>query len=256
MARTLIVNADDCNLTAGVTRAILDCHDHGILTSTTFMMNLPVTATTIAAIQKRKNLGVGIHLNITYGPPVSPAKKILSLIAPGGKFKKRAALLAGKPRLQEIITEYRAQIDRFRKTFDRLPTHLDTHHQLHDDPHYFRAVAETSRRFRLPVRRSRLISQPEYRRVLTVPVTDYFFGNLTPEGFWRENAIATVLKNLPEGTSEMMCHPGQDDRQLRSISSFHFGRKIEWQLLRSSRLRSLVRECGISLSHFGLCYTS
>lgn len=256
MARTLIVNADDCNLTPGVTRAILDCHDRGILTSTTFMMNLPVTALTINAMKKRKNLGVGIHLNITYGPPVSPAKKIQSLITPGGQFKKRAALLTGKPRLQEIIREYQMQIERFRKTFGRLPTHLDTHHQLHDDPYYFRAIAEISRRFHLPVRRSRLISQPEYRRALAVPPTDYFFGNLTPEGFWREEAAVTVLKNLPSGTSEMMCHPGQDDRQLRSISSFHYGRKMEWQLLRSSRLRNLIRDCGISLSHFGLCYTS
>ena len=42
MKKQLIVNADDGNLTGGVTRAILDAHDHGIVSSTTLFANMPL----------------------------------------------------------------------------------------------------------------------------------------------------------------------------------------------------------------------
>ncbi len=41
MQPLLIVNADDFNLTDGVSRGIVEAYQRGILTSTTAMVNLP-----------------------------------------------------------------------------------------------------------------------------------------------------------------------------------------------------------------------
>lgn len=85
--------------------------------------------------------------------------------------------------------------------------------------------------------------------------TDYLFGNLNPEEYWRETPLRTILTNLPEGVSEIMCHPGKNDADLAAISSFTTGRAAEHKLFRLPALRKLIRREGIFWSHFGLCYT-
>lgn len=91
---------------------------------------------------------------------------------------------------------------------------------------------------------------------MTPRSTDYLFGNLTVEGYWRPEPLQTILKNLPDGTSEIMCHPGENDAALRAISSFTSGREAEWKIFRSPALKDFVTRQGITLTHFGLCYTS
>lgn len=282
MKRVLIVNADDCNLTPGVTHAILDCHDRGILTSTTFMANLPVRKETVRALLKRKNLGVGVHLNITFGKPLSKPARIKSLLGPDGLFrtnlKSVGAPLVGArskngreqapplPSAQEVALEYQAQINRFTEMFGRKPTHLDTHHQVHDHPFFLKVLCRIAEKNGLPVRRSvsfrrsattekspgSEISHPlrgfEMTRVRT---TDFFFGNLSPAGYWTREPLVAILQNLPEGVSELMCHPGRHDRALEQISSFRKGRQKEWELFRSSFLRAIMKQAGIVPAHFG-----
>src|SRR3989338_7288177 len=116
MKHLLIVNADDCNLTPGVTQAILDCHDRGILTSTTFMINLPVEPVTVRALLRRKKLGVGIHLNVTLGKPISEPSQIRSLLSEG-HFRKVQEQTKKLPKAAELAREYQGQINRFRKIF-------------------------------------------------------------------------------------------------------------------------------------------
>ncbi len=252
MKRVLIVNADDCNLTHGVTQAILDCHDRGIVTSTTFLVNLPVDSSTLHAVKKRKSLGVGIHLNITLDEPVSASSRVRSLLGEDGRFKKIKTLLLKPPKPKELWLEYENQIKRFKKIFNCMPTHLDTHHHHHDHPFFFEVFAEIARCHRLAVRRSHPFFQKKKREIRT---TDYFFGNLSPEGYWRPETLRTILTYLPGEVSEIMCHPGRCDRDLESISSFTHGREAEWKLFASSELKRFVLKNGITLSHFGLCYT-
>jgi len=178
--RRLIINADDCNLTRGVTEAIFECHDRGVVTSTTFLINLPVEAQTLRGILKRKKLGVGIHLNVTLAGPVSAARKVRSLLRPDGRFRPCAEQTSRPPKPNELFCECQSQIDRFHKVFGRRPTHLDTHHQVHDLPVFFRVIAELARRNRLPTRRSRCLLIRDISK--TEPGT---FGRVPPEAFRR-----------------------------------------------------------------------
>ncbi len=254
MKTLLIVNADDCNLTPGVTQAILDCHDEGILTSTTFMINLPVESKTIREIKKRKNLGVGIHLNVTLAEPVSKSSKIRSLLADGGRFKKLKEQLNHLPKAAELAIEYQSQIDLFKRIFARRATHLDTHHQVHGHPFFLNVLMQVAKQNHLPIRRSCLMPtlQNQQQKIKT---TDFFFGNLTPEGYWRPGPLETVLAHLPEGVSEIMCHPGRNDSDLKKISSFTTGREHEYRLFSSPRLKKEIARLPLQPTHYGLCYT-
>ena len=73
--RRLIVNADDFGVTAGVSRGILDAVRHGVVRSTTAMVNLPGEAALDAEAGSLAALGIGLHLNLTWGRPVAPADR-------------------------------------------------------------------------------------------------------------------------------------------------------------------------------------
>ncbi len=253
--RFLIVNADDFNLTPGVNRAILECHDRGILSSTTFMANLPVDARAVRELKKRKKLGVGIHLNVTLKTPLSRPEKVRSLMGAEGRFRKYPEQTSKLPKADELALEYATQIEFFKKIFGRMPTHLDTHHQVHNFPFFLRVLCRVARYYKLPVRRSTLMRQPGIMKECGVRTPDHFFGNLSPQGFWTAEPLESLLRNLPAGVSEIMCHPGIVDTDLKSVSSFTTGRAVEHALFSSSRFRRLLADMPVRLGHYGLCYT-
>lgn len=249
----MIVNADDFNLTRGVDRAILECHDRGIVSSTTFMVNLPVASSTVRELKKRKTLGVGLHLNVTFKSPILGAPKIKSLTSGHGSFRKMKEQLDGLPAASELFSEYSAQVQKFIKVFGRKPTHLDTHHQMHNHPFFLKVLTEAAKTFKVPMRTSCLLTQSALLKKLKSPIaTDYFFGNLTPEGHWTAEPLEVILKNLPEGVSEIMCHPGVVDADLKSVSSFTTGRAVEHRVFSAPRFRKILSDSGVRLVHFGM----
>ncbi|MBI2167710.1 MAG: ChbG/HpnK family deacetylase [Candidatus Omnitrophica bacterium] len=250
MKRRLIVNADDFNLTPGVTRGILKAHDQGMVTSTTVLINLPLELALVRQASRRNRLGVGLHLNITLGKPVSPPGKIRSLLKPEGNFRRPFDYGEKKPALGEVIREYEAQIRLFEKRFRKPPDHLDTHHHLHDDPLFFQALSQLARRWKLPVRRSLICLSPERGQAFLPKTTDYLFGSLDATSYWQKDPLFSVLRNLPLGTSEIACHPGFCDRQLRQISSMREAREKELKLFSDRRLRQELARFEIELTNF------
>lgn len=265
--RRLIVNADDCNLTPGVTRGILLAHDRGVVTSTTVLMNLPLEERTLKALRQRKNLGLGLHLNVTLGRPLTYLSRIPSLVKGAGWFRRPTDYSKRMPIGKEVVQEYEAQIRLFEKRFGRKPDHLDTHHHLHNHPPFFSAISEVARRWKIPIRRSRIfqyktapspLSSPPERgrgkgegvKMELLKTTDYLFGNLETHSYWQRESLIGILENLPEGTSEIACHPGFCDRELREISSFREVRKKELKLFSDRRIRKEVSSLGIDLIRF------
>jgi len=247
----LIVNADDANLTAGVTRGILSSHDRGIVTSTTLLMNLPLSRATLREFKKRKNLGLGVHLNVTLGGPLSRPSSVTSLLGPGGRFRRPLDYWKKRPLGGEIAREYDAQIKCFTNLFERRPDHLDTHHHLHDDPLFFAAVEAAARRWKTPIRRSRIFLLEKYvREARPLKTTDYLFGNLEAHRYWQKGSLRAVIENLPDGTAEIACHPGYCDSELRRISSMREVRREELQVFCDRILRNALTRQGIELIRF------
>jgi len=249
--RRLIINADDCNLTPGVTRGILKSHDQGILTSTTLLINLPLEERTIRELKKRTKLGVGVHLNVTLASPVTSLVRVPSLLKAGKFFKRPADYKKRPPSLKDLVTEYSAQIGLFEKRFGQLPDHLDTHHHLHSHPLFFRALSSVARKWKLPVRRSWIFQLSEFNReTRPLRTTDFLFGNLEARSHWEKDSFLGVVECLPDGTSEIGCHPAYCDARLRQISSFREAREEELKVFSDRKLRKILSELGVELTRF------
>ncbi|HET7101696.1 MAG TPA: ChbG/HpnK family deacetylase, partial [Terriglobia bacterium] len=149
--KSLIVNADDFGLTEGVNRAIIDGHRNGIITSTTLMANGMAFASAVAAGSAAPALGIGVHLNLTQGRPVSPASRVPSIVTAEGAFYPGPGILARrilmrqvKPR--DVETELRSQIEKVATAGIRI-THLDSHKHIHLLPPIFGVVRKLAREY-------------------------------------------------------------------------------------------------------------
>lgn len=137
----LIVNADDLGYTPGVDRAIASLHGAGALSSATAMAtgkSLPQVAADLPG-----TLGLGCHVMLVDGAPVSPPRSI-STLTPGGVFRPTlgrfmAALFAGRIRDREMEQEAVAQIRSLQNRGFRL-THMDTHKHTHLFPRVLRPL--------------------------------------------------------------------------------------------------------------------
>ena len=213
-------------------------------------MNLPLSEKTVKEIKKRRLLGLGVHLNVTFAKPLSRPSQVSTLLKPDGSFRRPEDYQKKLPEERDLIREYEAQVKFFEKSFGRKPDHLDTHHHLHNLPVFFRAFTFVARRWRLPVRRSSLFQGFPVREAAALKTTDYLFGNLEAKFLWGPAPFGGVAENLPEGTSEIACHPGFCDAALRQVSSLRGMREAELRLFSDPRLRKKLAGLGIELIRF------
>jgi len=279
MTRTLIVNADDFGRTRAVSAGIVHAHLHGLVSTTTAMVNLPgALQDVLQASQQVPALGLGVHLNLTSGRPILPPEDVPSLIAPDGSFHTPDALRASGPRPHpaHIEREWRAQIEAFLSTGARLD-HLDSHHHaalLSPDlwqlcltlanecgcgvrPPAPRELSDDVLFSQFP-REARRFATGEAWRMLAgrgIPSPD----RLVTRFFARRARLATllsILESVPHGTTELMCHPGWLDANLLSGSGYARERESELQALTSSRALRMASRCGIVRSTYRQAFGS
>lgn len=225
-AKYLIVNADDFNLTRGTDRAILECHDKGIVSSTTVLVTLPLSSATAKSLKSRPLFGKGIHLSLTLGEAVSPKTPF--------QLKRDLLKKIGKIPTKVAEWEYEAQILKFKRLIGQLPSHMDTHHHIQVKSNILSAIKNLSKKYKIPFRGN----------------THFLFEDLDPAKHWTGEKFTRCLNKLPNGISEIMVHPGYVDRDLKSISSFQKGREIERQILTSSNVKNLLEKKNIKLINF------
>jgi chitin disaccharide deacetylase len=252
--RKLVVNADDFGFTRDVNQGIVEAHRRGILTATTLMANGAAFDHAVDLAKQNPTLDVGCHLVLVGSPglPESVTKLIFSL---------------GKIRVYE---ELAAQV---RKIVDAglHPTHLDTHKHTHLLPPVLEAVARISQEFSIPwVRRPfdfplqaggigwkrRAVSKAlsgargRFARVLErrgCRSTDHFAG-FQITGNYNSAELAALIRALPEGSTEFMCHPGICTGELRSARTrLKESREEELRALTSPDVREALRESGVDL---------
>src|SRR6185503_13650054 len=115
--RELIVNADDFGLTRRVTQGILDAHRDGIVTSTTLLANGGAFGDAVSMSRRAPQLGIGVHLNLSEGAPVSRPFNIPSLVDAQGTLHLTPGLLGAgilqhKVSLSDVERELHAQIEK------------------------------------------------------------------------------------------------------------------------------------------------
>jgi hopanoid biosynthesis associated protein HpnK len=285
--RRLIINADDFGLTAGVNRAIVEAHEHGIVTSATLMANGQAFEEAIGLAQSRPRLGVGCHIVLVDGAPLLDKTRINTLVDParnagGPRFREGigkfgALALLGRLAADEIEAEATAQIRKLQSA--GIPvTHLDSHKHTHLFPRILRPLLRAAkscgvRAIRNPFERiqgSQLAASPGlWRRWTEVGILRSLArqfreavqqaGISTPDGTLaivatgalNQRLLRLMVENLPDGTWELVCHPGYNDVDLQAVRTrLRESREQELRLLTSPSTRDLLKANGVEAISF------
>jgi chitin disaccharide deacetylase len=284
VARNLIVNADDLGWTAGVNRGIVEAHRNGIVTSASLLANGEAFAEAAELARGTQGLGVGVHLNLSDGSPVSAPETVPSLLNDSGRFEGGPdgllmKIATRRISMREVETEWQAQIAKVRDA-GVAPTHLDGHKHVHMLPGLFEIALRLAKRHGIGAvrvsheasnlraalstgerRASVVLKQGVQARGLKllardarvqadragVSTTDHFCG-IAQTGELTKEGLARLLQSLPEGTTELMCHPGYADEALRKTATRLQGsREKEVEILTDTKIRNLVASQGIRL---------
>jgi len=278
--RRLIVNADDFGLTAGVNRAITEAHSCGIVTSTTLMANGTAFDDAVKRAISDTSLAVGCHIVLVDGLPVLDPSQIPSLAGqPEGQFDTsllRFALrvLRGEVRPEHIEAEATAQIRKLQGAGIAV-SHLDTHKHTHIfpavlDPLLSAAKACGVSAIRNPFGRmafSQIVNRPGlWKRYGQVRLLNAWAGRfrervaaaglattdgslgIVATGEMDPRLLRLILENLPEGSWELVCHPGYNDADLDQVRTrLRRSREIELAMLTAEETRKSLAQHGVEL---------
>lgn len=281
----LLVNADDLGWTEGVNSGIAEAHHNGIVTSTSFLANGAAFAGGVTLAKATPGLGVGVHLNLSDGAPVAARETVASLLnndgeLDGGPESLLLRMAGRKLRKEEVEREWDAQIRKVREGGIE-PTHLDGHKHVHMLPGLFEIALRLAKKHGIggirishegSTLRAALSEGPAQKQSVVlkqgvqarglkmlardaramaersgIATTDYFCG-IAQTGELTREGVEKLLRNLPEGTTELMCHPGYADAELRRTATrLQESRQMELQILTDPGIRNLVAEEGIRL---------
>jgi hopanoid biosynthesis associated protein HpnK len=264
--RRLIVNADDFGLTSGVNRAILEGNQSGIITSATLMANAQASEAAIDLAKAQPSLKTGCHVVLIDGVPL--AANLPSLTNGSRRFRtslKQFAMAAVRKQIavEEIQREVEAQIHKIQSRGITV-THVDSHKHTHMFPHVLRPLLRAAkacgvRAVRNPFEPTHswptgmVLSTPgiwlrsvgvmgfqmfasAFRRALNeegMVSTDGTVG-IAVTGLLDLQKLLRILEALPEGTWELVCHPGYSDADLQAAGTrLTQSREIELSALTS-----------------------
>lgn len=285
--KRLIVNADDFGLTHGVNRAIVACHQRGIVSSATLMATGTCFDEAAALATQMPHLSVGCHVVLVDGEPLLPANDVRSLLEPGtNRFyhsigEVLRAVAGGRFRAEEVEAEAGAQFARLQGSKVEV-SHFDAHKHTHMFPSLLRAllraasahgVSAVRNPFEAPgavgwrealagktllVRKSEttLLRALLYRRWLQTvrdagfSTTDGSLG-VAATGTLDEARLRAMLTRMPQGTWELVCHPGYNDGELAAVRTrLRESREVELRALMAITASELSEKYGAELVPF------
>lgn len=255
--RRLIVTADDFGWSSSVNEGILRAYRDGILRHASLMVDGDAAEEAALLARQTPGLGVGLHLDLCRERPVLHGLKYFFLPA-------------WRARLEG---EIRRQFAKF-KAFGLQPAHVDGHFNIHVHPAIFPVLARVAReagvkRIRLPAGEATasaafgkdgLVGRTLLAAVFAslraalqarregLELAERTWG-LLRSGTMREDYLLSLLKRVPEGTTEIYFHPCADPATAvadRPTPTHHT--VTELRALTSPRVREALDREGIVLA--------
>ena len=133
MTKKIIINADDFGLNERNSNAIAQAFENGLITNTTVLANGEFFDGALSLAREKGFFDkLGVHLNLTYGEPLTADIKSCPRFVTDGRFNKaydRTSPLK-KAEKAAIEKELDAQISKLEAAGVKL-THADSHHHIH-----------------------------------------------------------------------------------------------------------------------------
>jgi predicted glycoside hydrolase/deacetylase ChbG (UPF0249 family) len=281
--KRLIINADDFGLAPGVNRAIVELQQAGALSSATLMANGPFFSPAVYLAFAQPALAVGCHVVLVDGSPSLRPAEVPSLLDPRNPSSFRTTvgsfftdLLRGRIREEEIEAEAVAQIRRIQSSGITV-SHIDSHKHVHAFPRVLAPLLRAARQ--CGVRRVRNPFEPWWSLKATRPAgavrlmqvhmmrtQSRAFSRLTKEhgmitadgsmgllatGILDDSVLRALLRAMPAGTWELVCHPGYSDRALdEARTRLRASREVERSALLAVIPDAIKNDSGLALIDF------
>ena len=275
--KNLIVNADDFGRHELINRAVEKAFNSGCLRSATLMAGGIAFDDAVKLAKKIPGLGVGIHFTLANGNPVLPPSEIPTLVTEEGifhgdyiKFLKR--YIGGKISLQEVRSELAAQLEKIQRAGLTL-THFDSHQHLHHVPGIVKIAVELAQAAGIGAMRianaklfdgeldsigkfvgrlglgslAKFASRQARKKNFATP--EHFAGIVAGESV-SESFMLKLIEHLQEGTTEVMLHPGTDNKILQDFCQWEHDFEEELAAVTSPKVLSLLAEKNVSAINF------
>lgn len=241
LEKELVINADDFGLCEGINRGVLKGIKHGSLNSVSLISAGYAFKSAVDIIRENPDIRVGIHLSFLQpeeNPPV---------------FLRRYFL--GKIKSEEIIKEFRRQIDKLKKE-GVVISHLDSHQHLHLLPGVFKISLRLCKEYKIPhmrlpcvpLNRRFFLRKAKFNRklfqilinmlcVIYRPILKknqihyyrYSFGFLE-SGRLDKKEISELVLGLKDEQYELICHLAEEDGELKKLIGhwgYHWNQELE-----------------------------
>lgn len=272
--RQLIVTADDFGLSPGADRGIIEAYRRGIVRSTALLVNFPEVAESVDRLCQEPCLEVGIHLNLTAGPPVLPPERVPSLVGNDGNFHSftrfftRVAL--SQISWREVREEWRAQFERGIRLGCRF-TFITSHQHVHMLAQAAEIAAELTHEFEVGgvrltnYRLSQMVWPSRLKGLALSPFVSPARRILEQRGVFHNESTIDVpagspdsslhqlcrtIERLDTGVHELICHPAEVDSLLKTRDSYRAGRLNELLTLTHPRILEFFETGAIGWTTF------
>ena len=277
MDKRLIVTADDFGMSLAVNEAVEQAFNDGILTCASLMMGGAAVKDAVERAHRMRGLGVGLHVTLADGRPVSPRSQVRGLIDQDGNFRNDLARSGIRwffnplVRLQ-LAREINAQFQAFAAT-GLVLDHVNAHKHLHFHPTVTAMLISIGRRYGMlalripdeprdvlleadpgadiPKSRMGLLLQSMRRRAKRAKLAynDAIFG-LAWSGAMTEDRLLSLIPHLPEGLNELYCHPATADADAVEGGAPGYLYQEELAALLSPSVRRALTDNGVTLVRF------
>jgi chitin disaccharide deacetylase len=244
----LVINADDFGLTDGICRAVIELLDQRAVSSTTLMVAVP------GALERCRRWGVnslrgvaGVHLQLSGGMPTLETREGQMLADPAtGMF--RSDIVNCSPEL--IAKEWRNQIELAAMLLGGAPSHLDSHHGVHEESAVVDVYISLAREYGLPVRGGSPLVEEYMLRAGVPGVNEVLLdwtGTRSPLAELKTLLVQSASRIGHNGSIEVVTHPGYCDSELMLASSLNRARDDD-----ATALRELAADDWLTANDFVL----
>jgi len=239
----LLFRLDDIGMCHSVNVAAKEVLETGMTVSMSVMVPCPWFAEAVELLKKYPNVSIGIHLTLNaewkqyrWGP-VSGVQAVPSLVdSLGHFFPSRSKLFGNNPKLSEIETELRAQIEKALKAglkIDYLDYHMGAAVQTLETR---KIVEKLAAEYKVAV--SRYYDEVDVDGGYAAPIAN------------KLDTLTAKLKSLqPGGTKLFVVHIGLDSPEMSAMEDLNIFGPKEMSKHRQAELRALLAPTFQQLIH-------
>ena len=278
--RRFILNADDFGMGTAFNQAVLEGYECGLLKSTSLVANGDAFESAVSEIvPKCPDLGVGVHLNIIEGRPLTEG--LTKLTDSKGNFNSSYSKLilqgyTDEDFIKQVEQEFRAQIEKIKNAGISI-THIDSHVHTHAIPPLFELTCKLAKEYGIKQIRTQFekpyfipdvftyTNKKYYINLIKIALLDFFtvINKQTVERYELHtnnyligvgytsmmNSLTVscglaVLKNRTKLTAEALIHPCRyEDGKIDG----HF---TEFQITKNKKLKEKIEGLGFEISNY------